>query len=141
MLPENKQAAVSVCAAYIESGGRCLICDRPEGSFMAGGWEFPGGKIDPGETAGACLAREIKEELGMSVRVLDQMFFTEHKYPEKTVRLFFFRCLPNSPCERPEPAEGQNCKWVDPKELERQNLLPADIAFARFLAMRQTLAG
>jgi mutator protein MutT len=126
--------SLRVCAAYIELDGLCLLCDRPGGSFMEGKWEFPGGKIAPGETQRDCLVREIREELGITVTVFDMMFFTEHCYPEKTVSLFFHRCAPAPLSAEPRPLEGQNILWVPRGEIVKCDLLPADRPFARFLS-------
>jgi 8-oxo-dGTP diphosphatase len=89
--PEAR-TAIPVLAAVIEREGRVLVTRRLEGSHLSGYWEFPGGKCDPDETHEACLARELREELGVEARIGPELLVTEHAYPEKTVRLHFRRC-------------------------------------------------
>ncbi len=83
---------IEVVAAVIERGGRILIARRQAGSHLGGLWEFPGGKRQDGETAEAALVREIREELDAAVSVGELLDDVEWRYPEKTVRLRFFRC-------------------------------------------------
>jgi 8-oxo-dGTP diphosphatase len=100
---------------------------------MAGLWEFPGGKVDAGESDGDCLKREIKEELGIDIFPLDMIFKLEHKYPEKKVELRFYRCALSDASSVAEPLEGQDLQWVDSRDLPGVDFLPADIEFAKFL--------
>ena len=86
-------------AAVIERDGRFLVTRRLEGTHLAGLWEFPGGKCEPGETHEACLARELMEELGVVATIGDEILVTEHAYPERTVRLHF-RAMRYSPANR-----------------------------------------
>lgn len=119
---------IEVTAAVIRRQGQVLIASRKNE-----GWEFPGGKIEPGETAAAALRRELAEELAMTDAViLDEIYCICHAYPEKTVRLHFLRVLlPDgagfSPCE------GQEVRWVHLPELFTCGLLPADRPLADFL--------
>ena len=83
---------VEVVAAVIEREGRILIARRPAALHLGGLWEFPGGKRQPGETPEAALVREIREELDAAVTVGELLDDVEWTYPEKTVRLLFFRC-------------------------------------------------
>ena len=91
--PDHKLPIILVVAvALIDVDGRVLIAQRPEGKKMAGLWEFPGGKLEQGETFEKCLARELREELAIEV-ALGQLFEEiTHEYPERTVRLRFFLC-------------------------------------------------
>ena len=111
-----------VAAAVIEAGGRYLITRRVKG-HLEGFWEFPGGKIRPGETLPQCLRREVKEELGVEISVGEKIETVTWHYPERTVVLHFFRCLHAGEIN---PQEGQAFAWVTPDELERYPFPPAD---------------
>jgi mutator protein MutT len=121
--PQGGEGVVEVVAAVIERGGRVLIARRPAGSHLGGLWEFPGGKRQDGETAEAALAREIREELDAAVSVGELLDDVEWRYPEKTVRLRFFRCALEG---EPRAAEGQDIAWVTPADLDRYDFPPAD---------------
>ncbi len=83
---------IVVVAAVIEENGTFLVTRRQKGVHLAGLWEFPGGKIDQGETHAAALAREIREELDTDVDVGDLVFDVTHAYDDRTVALYFYRC-------------------------------------------------
>ncbi len=114
---------IEVVAAVIERGGRILIARRPRASHLAGLWEFPGGKPKPGETPQEALRREITEELGAAVTVGELLETVEWAYPDKRVRLSFYRCAIEG---EPRPLEGQEIAWVMPAELDRYQFPPAD---------------
>ncbi len=116
---------VEVVAAVIERDGRLLITRRPPGAHLAGFWEFPGGKREPGERAVAALEREIREELGARVTVGGVIDTVEWPYPEKRVRISFFRCALDG---EPAPPPGLEMAWVTPDELTRYEFPPADAA-------------
>lgn len=116
-------APTIVAAAVIEADGRYLITRREKG-HLEGLWEFPGGKLRPGETLLACLQRELKEELGVEVTVGEQMETVTWSYPERTVVLHFYRCRLAG--GQVMPQEGQAIAWVTPDELERYPFPPAD---------------
>ncbi len=84
--------AIAVVAAVIEREGKILITRRPPGSHLAGFWEFPGGKAMPGEADREALARELREELGVAAIVGEPVEIVEWHYPDKHVRIEFFRC-------------------------------------------------
>jgi len=113
-------------AALIDGQGRVLLARRPEGKKMAGLWEFPGGKVDPGETPEAALARELKEELGVTVRESDvaPFVFASHAYEN------FHLLMPVFLCRRwtgtPTPREGQALAWVAPERLVEYPMPAAD---------------
>lgn len=111
-----------VAAAVIEAGGRYLITRRVKG-HLEGFWEFPGGKVKPGETLSECLRREVKEELGVEISVGEKIETITWHYPERTVVLHFFRCRHVGEIS---PQEGQAFAWVAPEELERYKFPPAD---------------
>ena len=83
---------IVVTAAIVEREGRFLVTRRQNGVHLAGLWEFPGGKRDPGETLEACMIRELDEELGVHARVQEEVLVTSHAYPERIVELHFLRC-------------------------------------------------
>ena len=114
---------IVVTAAVIERDDRLLVTRRPEGTHLEGYWEFPGGKCDPGETHEACLARELREELGASAAVGAEILCVTHAYPDRTVELHFFKCRLTS---EPIPQMGQEMQWVAREQLGSLTLPPAD---------------
>jgi mutator protein MutT len=104
--------------------GRLLITQRPEGGHLGGLWEFPGGKREDGETFESCLARELGEELGIKVEVGELIESLVHTYPEKTVRLCFFRCRWLR-CE-PQPLGCSAFAWIRVDQLDAYAFPPAD---------------
>lgn len=122
---------VAVVAAVVEENDAFLVTRRPEGVHLAGLWEFPGGKIDAGETHARALKREILEELGTDVHVHDLLLHTTHTYPERSVALYFYRCtLANAPFA----VLGQQMRWVPRHELADLGFPPADEQLIRLLA-------
>ena len=115
---------IDVAAGLVFRDGRLLITRRAAGSHLEGLWEFPGGKREPGESFEECLARELQEELGVEVLVGALIESLTHAYPEKTVRLNFYRCV----WQRNEP-QALGCadfKWVGRPELENFQFPAAD---------------
>ncbi len=125
---------VAVCAAVIRKDGKILLATRPTGKHLAGMWEFPGGKIEQGESPNECLTREIIEELGIEVTALDTMFVINHDYPEKQVNIRFIRCLTTDTIPS-LGLEGQQLKWYNATELASIKLIEADRPFAEFLCL------
>jgi 8-oxo-dGTP diphosphatase len=121
--PQRGEGVIEVVAAVIERDGRILIARRHGGGHLGGLWEFPGGKRQAGETPEAALVREIREELDAAVTVGELLDDVEWTYPEKTVRLLFFRCALD---DEPRAAEGQEIAWVAPADLGRYEFPPAD---------------
>jgi len=115
-----------VACALIDSDGRVLIAQRPEGKMMAGLWEFPGGKVEAGERPEESLIRELNEELGIVVKeaCLAPLTFASHVYPD------FHLLMPLYVCRRwegfVEGRENQRLKWVRPTELRNYPMPPAD---------------
>ena len=115
---------IDVAAGLVFRDGKLLITQRPAGGHLPGLWEFPGGKREAAETFETCLARELKEELGIEVEVGALVESITHAYPEKTVHLQFFRCL----WRRHEPA-ALGCagfQWITADELSAYAFPAAD---------------
>ena len=106
------------------SKARLLIAQRKPNVFLGGFWEFPGGKIEEGESVQECLAREVYEELGVRVRPAEFFRLEEHAYPEKTVRLHFYFC--DWVSGDPETRDCMDFRWIRPEELKDFNFIPAD---------------
>ena len=125
----SAEPLVDVTAAVIgRADGRILVCSRPAGTHMAGKWEFPGGKIEPGETPECCIRREIREELGMEIAAGPVLTVMEHDYGVKYVRVTFFLAVSS---DSPTAEDGQAFRWVTPEELETVDFLDADRPVAR----------
>jgi len=107
-----------------DDAGRVLIGQRPAGKPMAGAWEFPGGKLEPDETALSGLKRELAEELGIEVQAAEPLLALEHRYPELSVHLDVWWV--SSWSGPVVPHDGQALRWVEPERLEHAKLLPAD---------------
>lgn len=115
---------VSVVAGILDDDGRILISDRAQARSMQEHWEFPGGKVQPGESAGAALCRELNEELGIKVLKYDHFQTIQHDYPDLSVEIDFFTVSRWQ--GRPEGVEGQALRWVMRDMLTSERLLPAD---------------
>lgn len=109
--------------ALIDPDGRVLLAQRPEGKSMAGLWEFPGGKVEAGETPEAALIRELEEELGINTwqSCLAPLTFASHAYED------FHLLMPLFACRKwqgiPQPQEGQSLKWVRKQDLRSLSLI------------------
>ncbi len=110
----SEMTPVVVVAAVIERDDAFLLTRRPDGTHLAGHWEFPGGKVHHSETHVEALRREIYEELDAAVEVGELVHTVMHAYPEKTVELFFYRC---EIAGEPKPMMGQGMRWVSRAEL------------------------
>ena len=108
----------------IREDGRMLLSSRPEGKPYAGYWEFPGGKLEKGETVHQALARELNEELGLAVSYSTPWFVKEHRYPHAHVRLHFRRS--HDFAGTPVPKEGQQCGFYAADERTPGLMLPVD---------------
>jgi 8-oxo-dGTP diphosphatase len=116
-----------VVCALIERDGRVLMAQRPAHKHLGGKWEFPGGKIDPGETPEAALHRELREELGVSIVILRPLAPHTHAYSTVTIELipFVVRLTADSPA--PQPHEHPALRWVPAVELLTLDLPEADL--------------
>jgi 8-oxo-dGTP diphosphatase len=128
-----KPLVLVVAVALIDPDGRVLIAERPADRKMAGLWEFPGGKIEPGETPETALIRELAEELGISVEApcLAPFTFASHTYAE------FHLLMPLYVCRRwegiPQPLEHAAIKWVRPRDLADYPMPAADLPLVPML--------
>jgi len=122
----TKPVVLVAACALVDADGRVLIAQRPEGKQLAGLWEFPGGKVEPGETPEACLIRELREELGIAVThaCLAPFVFTSHAYDS------FHLMMPLWLCRRwsgvVQALEHQAVAWVKPSRLSDYPMPPAD---------------
>jgi 8-oxo-dGTP diphosphatase len=124
---------IVVAAAVIEHDGRLFVTRRLTGTHLAGYWEFPGGKCDPGEALETCLARELREELAVSATIGAEILTTTHAYPDRRVELHFFQCRLLG---TPAPQMGQEMQWVTRDELGDLAFPPADTELIALLRRR-----
>ncbi|OZI77434.1 Nudix family hydrolase [Bordetella genomosp. 12] len=131
---------IDVAAGLIlRPDGQLLLGQRPEGKPWAGWWELPGGKLEPGETVLQALARELQEELGITVTESRRWVCYVHAYPHTTVRLAF--CFVTGWTGEPRGLENQRLAWVDPRQAGQVGeLLPATLPPLRWLQLPQTYA-
>jgi 8-oxo-dGTP diphosphatase len=120
-----------VAAAIIQYNDKILIAQRPEKSHLGLKWEFPGGKIEQGENAAACLRREIREELDLEIEVGEELMVVEHQYPDRKVILHCHWCR----YVRGE-AKALGChsfKWVGSSDMKNYDFSEADLPIVEFL--------
>jgi 8-oxo-dGTP diphosphatase len=128
---------MTVVAAVIrDDAGRVLISQRPEGRHMGGLWEFPGGKVEPGEAPAEALARELREELGLGIAIGAPITFAVHEESGLRILLLFYgaRIIDGMATAH----EGQSVRWVAPSELPRYPMPPADGELVARLAAGRT---
>lgn len=123
-VPSTCPAIRVVAGALFDDEGRVLIAQRPHGRHMAGGWEFPGGKLGPGEDAYDGLVRELREELGVEVRGAEPLIAYSYDYPDKRVHLDLWRVTRYE--HVPRSLDGQALRWVAVESLPEAQLLEAD---------------
>ncbi len=133
MSEAGKKILLVAACALLDQDGRILLAQRPEGKSLAGLWEFPGGKVEYGETPEETLVRELDEELGIKTKVacLAPLTFASHTYET------FHLLMPLYVCRRyegiPHGREGQALKWVKPQALRDYPMPPADEPLIPFL--------
>lgn len=115
---------IIVVAAIIRRANKILITRRFNDVHLPGYWEFPGGKVEANESLEAALEREIREELGLTIRVENEYFRVEHTYPSRTVRLHFFDCSVLQ--GDPKPLQVADMRWVEAHDLGQFQFPPAD---------------
>jgi mutator protein MutT len=123
-LEPGTEEIIEVAAALVFREGKLLITQRAPDAHLGGLWEFPGGKKEKEESYQECLARELREELGIEVEIGDLFESITHQYPEKRVHLKFFRCRWRA--REPEPLGCDAVAWVGPMELEGYSFPAAD---------------
>ncbi|MGX5826439.1 (deoxy)nucleoside triphosphate pyrophosphohydrolase [Mesorhizobium sp. 43Arga] len=129
----GKRLLLVAACALVDTDGRVLLAQRPEGKQLAGLWEFPGGKVEPGETPEQCIIRELHEEIGIETEIpcLAPLTFASHSYDD------FHLLMPLFVCRRfrgiAQPREGQALKWVRPKQMRDYPMPPADAPLIPFL--------
>lgn len=129
-----KPAVLVVAAALYDREGRLLIAERPRGKHMAGRWEFPGGKVEAGESEAQALARELREELGVEVTASRPFMRIGHSYHDRDVELSMW--IVDGYQGVPQSLDGQRLKWVPPARLAEEDILEADWPFIEALRER-----
>jgi mutator protein MutT len=136
--PDSPRPFVHVVAAAVtDAGGRVLIAQRPEGKHLAGGWEFPGGKLEPGEAREAGLARELHEELGITIATPRPLIRVRHAYPTREVLLDMWVVTRHQ--GEPRGLDGQALRWCSQDDLPAADLLPADKPIVAALRLPERL--
>ena len=115
---------LDVVAAFIRDGEKFLICQRPAGKNCAFSWEFPGGKIETGETKAQALIRECREELNVELAVIRELAEVVHDYPGFSIRLALLECRVSS--GKPTAIEHNDLRWITPAEFPSYDFCPAD---------------
>ncbi len=126
-----------VAGAVTDARGRVLIAQRPPGKHLAGGWEFPGGKREPGEERAHALARELREELGIIIREPRPLIRVWHTYPTREILLDLW--VVKRYRGEPRGLDGQPLRWCNRRELAAADLLPADKPLVRTLRLPERL--
>jgi mutator protein MutT len=133
---EGEERVVQVAVAIIRRGDQILICRRKPDAVLANLWEFPGGKIEPGETPSQCVIREAREELGIEIRPDEPLDPITHTYPHATIRLTPILCTHLS--GHAQPIGCADFKWINPHDLPAHTFPPANASLIRGLIARLT---
>ena len=131
----NSTPTVEVVAALLVRSGRFLACRRPPHKARGGLWEFVGGKVEPGETKAAALARECREELAIDITVGEEFLTLTHTYPDLTVRLTVL-CAALAEDAQPTLLEHTDARWLTPDEARAYPFCPADEPILQALAQQ-----
>lgn len=140
-MPTTKTTLVA--AGIVVEHGRVLLTQRKRGTHLEGQWEFPGGKVEPGEDPRAALVRELREELGIETTVGEIVDVTFHRYPEadKTVLLLFFEASRIAGSQEPAAFDVAAFKWATREDLDPARFPAADIPLLAKIAPRVRVAG
>ena len=131
----EKEIWADVVAAVVRDGERVLVTKRPEGAHLSGHDEFPGGRREPGETLEAACVREVKEEVGLDVRVVGLLGIAWHQDAERKLALSFFDCACTGSTElSAEVVKERSARWVDRRELPKLDFPPANRDVVKRLA-------
>ena len=132
---------IAVVAALIRNDGKLLVCQRKRGTSFAMMWEFPGGKVKPGETLEQALVRELEEELGTKATIGSEVFRAQHRYAELSdaIELIFFDA--HLDARKVRNLVFEQILWRDPSSLPELNFLPADKELIEKLASGTLLSG
>jgi 8-oxo-dGTP diphosphatase len=114
-----------VVCAIIERDGRFLIARRSAGRHLAHKWEFPGGKVEAGESEAEALERELLEELGVRVEIFERLTPVDHRYPDRSLRLIAFRCRIVDGV--PDAGEHEELRWIEIDEASEYEFPEADL--------------
>ncbi|MGH9632025.1 MAG: (deoxy)nucleoside triphosphate pyrophosphohydrolase, partial [Bryobacteraceae bacterium] len=121
-----RRPVIKVVAAVIERGGRVLVGQRKKTDTHGLKWEFPGGKVEPGESPRAGLVRELEEELGISAQISHEIIRYEHRYPKRaTILLIFYRVTEFT--GEPQSLAFEQILWEIPERLPRYDFLDGDL--------------
>ena len=123
---------IKVAAAIIRQNQRMLLTRRRPDSYLPGLWEFPGGKVERGESFTDALHRELREELGIEVEVIDEFHTVTHRYPDRSVELHFFNCTIVH--GEPRAIEVAEFRWVNSSDLLSYDFPEADLELVERLA-------
>lgn len=124
---ESKLQAMEVTAGVIRHEGKILLCQRPFRKNLGGKWEFPGGKLEKGESLPECLARELMEELGVTIENIRSLTTIDSVLPDgRPLHVHFFTCALAG--NLPQKKEHEALQWVDPEDLDGFDFCPSDAA-------------
>jgi len=136
--PRSRRLLLVAAAALFDSTGRVLITQRPQHKALAGLWEFPGGKVEPGEAPEQALVRELKEELDLTVEpdALDPFAFASHAYPDFHLLMPLYLAARWAGAVKLDPNAAQAAAWVAPRDLRGYAMPPADVGLVERLIER-----
>lgn len=127
-MSDSEKPPVIVSAGVIIETARVLLSQRKSGTHLAGAWEFPGGKVEPGEDPRDALARELTEELGIDAEIGEPLEITFHRYATKSVLLLFFAAKRKAGSPEPQALDVAAVRWASVDELRDEEFPPADVA-------------